>query len=115
MKNLTTSRFPNLFDLVLSQTGPRGFSLPAFFLTYVLLPLMITIAVVTAGVILPGSKVAAVFLFLAIAYANGFIAFALALALPKVTSKKRTQAHILISSSLPFALWYISVLLLFGY
>lgn len=110
MIKLQAHRLPNLFDLILTQ--PRNFSLPAFALTYVLLPLLITIAIITTGVVLPGSIVAAIFLFLAIIYSNGLIAAGLTFAFPKVPSKKRSQVHLFISSSFPFALWKISVLIL---
>lgn len=113
MIKLPTHRLPNLFDLVLTQ--PSNFSLPAFALTYVLLPLLITIAIITTGVVSPGSMVAAIFLFIAIMYSNGLIAAGLAFAFPKVPAKKRSQVHLFISSSFPFALWRVSVLILFGH
>ena len=113
MDKLSTNRLPNLFDLILTQ--PSNFSLPAFVLTYIVLPLLITVAIITTGVVLPGSLVAAIFLFIAIIYSNGLIAAGLAFAFPKVPRKKRSQVHLFVSSFFPFALWRISVLILFGY
>ena len=113
MNNLTARRFPNLFDLFLTE--PHSFSLPAFALTYVLLPLIITIAVISTGVVLPGSTVAAIFLFIAVLYSNGIIGAALAFTLPRLNSKKRSGVHLFASSLLPFLLWRVSVLILFNY
>lgn len=113
MNKRTPRRFPNLFDLILTE--PKKFSLPAFIMTYILLPLMITIAVITTGVVLPSSTVAAIFLFVAIFYSNGLIGLALAFGLPKLDSKKRSGVHLLASTLMPFALWRVSVLILFNY
>ena len=113
MNMQTTARLPNLFDLILTE--PRSFSLPAFALTYVLLPFMITIALITTGIVLPNGTVAAEFLFLAVLYSNALIAAALAYALPKAESKKRSSVHLFVSSLFPFLLWRVSVMILFGY
>ncbi len=113
MNKPTSDRIPNLFDLFLTE--PSRFSLPAFGLTYFILPFLITIAVITTGVVRPGSAVATIFLFLAVLYSNAIIAAALAFALPKLDSKKRTGVHLFTSSLLPFVLWRLSVLVLFNY
>lgn len=113
MNKLITAQMPNLFDLILTE--PRNFSLPAFALTYVLLPFMITIALITTGIVMPNGTVAAIFLFLAVLYSNALIGAALAYALPKTKSKKRSGVHLFVSALFPFLLWRVSVMFLFGY